>query len=518
MSTAWLATEALAVLGLGGALPSMALAGPRLVTVALAPLAGAVLAGVAAMGCIAVGGTMLSWFVVLAVIVAVVSVAWWWQHRRQDTPIEKPGRAPVTDHVVVGLGLLAVVGMSAWSLRTLRSPTVGFDTRAIWFLHAGWYNEGHTAALAALRNPVLVISHAPYPPLLSAAVALSWRVTGNSSDRLGVVVVALLNACVVMVAAWALVEATRGGLDRLRPTGATGSGLLALLGPVIAGGAVLCAFGVMGPYATNGYADPLWAMAAVGAMAYGLILPCTRRNLGVTLLLIAVAGLTKTEGIYVALALVVLVTVRAFATIRRRAPETRGWLLWRPVVVGLIALFGLGLWPLMTKALHMSKNANTSGVRIGSYLFRAHHTVSSMAPYLHVVLWSIPVAVVGGLFLSPVRRSMALGHDLWAWLAFGMGTALLLGAYVTGPGDVTLWLLTSVDRTTIYPALAAWWILSFWLLVGVGALLDGFEPRSSQSPVSDLRPHESLLTIDDPGESGGHDSAQAARIEVQHGR
>ncbi len=479
MSTAWLATEALVVLGLGGALPAVALAGPRLVTVAMAPLAGAVVAAAAAMACIAIGGTMLSWFVVLVVLTAASSVAWYWRRRRARTFGDTPKKAPMADRVAVGLGLVTVVGTSAWSLGALRSPTVGFDTRAIWFLHARWYNEGHAGALAALRNPVLVISHAPYPPLLSAAVALSWRITGSSSDRLGVVVVALLNTCVVIVAAWALIEATRGGLVRFGPAGTSRSLLLALIGPIIAGGAVLCAFGVMGPYATNGYADPLWAMAAVGATAYGLILPSTRRNLGVALILIAVAGLTKTEGTYVAMALVVLVTVRLSVTIWRRAPEARVSILVRPIVVGLIALVGLGLWPVLTKTLHMSKNANTSGARIGSYLFRAHHTVSSMAPYLHVVLWTVPVAVVGSLFLSPVRRRMALGHDLWAWLAFAVGTALLFGAYVTGPGDVTLWLLTSVDRTTIYPALAAWWILSFWLLVGAGALVGGAEPRAS---------------------------------------
>ena len=48
---------------------------------------------------------------------------------------------------------------------------------------------------------------------------------------------------------------------------------------------------------TNGYADPIWSLAAVGAVAYGLQLGEGRSNRGAAALLLAlVAGMSKDEG------------------------------------------------------------------------------------------------------------------------------------------------------------------------------------------------------------------------------
>ena len=79
---------------------------------------------------------------------------------------------------------------------------------------------------------------------------------------------------------------------------------------VIAVGLTLTTFGVVGPFATNGYADPLWSIAAVGAVTFGLILPQERWMLGVSSILIAVAGETKIEGTLAAGAIMVLILAR----------------------------------------------------------------------------------------------------------------------------------------------------------------------------------------------------------------
>ena len=85
---------------------------------------------------------------------------------------------------------------------------------------------------------------------------------------------------------------------------------------------VLVAFDVFGPFATNGYADPLWSMAAAGAIGYGLILPCTRPNIGAAAILVAVSGLTKTEGTATAMILVILIAARyALDVVRPRLHE-----------------------------------------------------------------------------------------------------------------------------------------------------------------------------------------------------
>ena len=43
-----------------------------------------------------------------------------------------------------------------------------------------------------------------------------------------------------------------------------------VVGVVSAGLLVFVAFGITEPFMTNGYADPIWSLAAVGAVAYGL--------------------------------------------------------------------------------------------------------------------------------------------------------------------------------------------------------------------------------------------------------
>ncbi len=101
--------------------------------------------------------------------------------------------------------------------------------------------------------------------------------------RLGVVTIALLNACALAVAAFALVEAGRRAARRCRTARRPRRAGLperparwpAPLVPMVVGvaAAVLLVFvaaGITEPFLTNGYADPIWSLAAVGAVAYGL--------------------------------------------------------------------------------------------------------------------------------------------------------------------------------------------------------------------------------------------------------
>ncbi len=76
-------------------------------------------------------------------------------------------------------------------------------------MRAGWFLQSHQQLLIKLRVRDVVLIQSAYPPLVSAATAVAWRVTGDQSMRLGVVVIALLNTCALAAAAFALVEAGR---------------------------------------------------------------------------------------------------------------------------------------------------------------------------------------------------------------------------------------------------------------------------------------------------------------------
>jgi hypothetical protein len=482
MTTAWAAVVSLVVLGAAGAVPAWTLVGVRWHVLPLAPLVGAVLAAVAGACTLAVAGTIVPWFVGLAVATTLVALA---VGRRLPRHDRRPRRSePESVRRAGWAGALLVLASAAWSLRPLRVPSVGWDARAIWLLRASWFAGGHGFLRAAFGDTADLVAHASYPPLVSSAVAVSWEVTGVHTYRLGVVVIALLNACAAAALGWALVEA---GLEAARRVDAGRRRALALGVGVAAGPLlVLAAFGVAGPFATNGYADPLWSFAAAGAIAYGLLLPFEARHVATAAILLAVAGLTKQEGVATAMVLTVLVVLRSLAHYGRAGAKQRA-AVWWCVAAGLAGLALLGAWPVLSRLLHAPRDVNTSGPRVGTYWHRADLTVHWMAPHLHVLLFAVPIAAIGALFFRAERRATGLGNDGWSWAGLAAGLAVVGGAYVTGPGNTAFWLLTSVHRTTMFPAITAWLIVGGWVVAATGTPVrtpPGISPGTVSVPVA----------------------------------
>ena len=296
---------------------------------------------------------------------------------------------------------------------------------------------------------------------------------------------ALLNATATFAAAWVIVEVGRSAGRKQGP--GKKAGFAELIGAVCAVLFVLVVFDVFGPFATNGYADPLWSVAAVGAIGYGLILPCTRRNVGAAAILLAVSGLTKTEGTATALVLLILISARSALHVVRpplrdasdlgpsRRFKAAASALGPLVACATAGLLSLSLWPALVKVEHAARDSNTSGARQGTWSSRTHETFTAMAPHLHLLLLAVPVAVVSGVVLSKRRSRLHVGNDLWAWLGLLGGTFVVAFAYVSGPGATSFWLLTSVHRTTMFPTIAAWLILGVWTAL---ALLSLGSPKS----------------------------------------
>jgi hypothetical protein len=486
MSTATDAALALLVLSAVGVLPTLALVGTRWIAVTLTPLAGAVVAAGAATVFVAVGGSFMVWFWVLGVVVAGAVVAWWGV-RPDQRPRPVAGPAPASDrraHRVAGVvGAVGIVAVCAWSLRSLSSPTVGFDARALWILRAGWFLQPHAQMLVDLRLPQLILNQTTYPPLVSAGGAVAWSVTGNHTDRLAVVVTALLNTCALATAAFALVECGRRCARAASGGGDLGAAAVVPMAAGVVAAVLLVpiAFGVTEPFITNGYADPIWSLAALGAVAYGLQLPDSRSQQGAAALLLLVAGLSKDEGFATALVLIALVAGRRLATLPPASRRSR-W--WPPVVVAGLEVAAVSAWPLLMRVLH-ARGTTTTYSRPGQWPGRARATVDGFTPYLHVLLVAVPVAVVGGLLLSRVRRSGGMANDWWGWAGLSAGLAAVGGALVTGSDDIRSWLVTTVHRVTEFPALAGWWIVAVWLVVATTAPLLASLPDDPTPPVGD---------------------------------
>ena len=456
------------LLSAGGALPAFALARGRLVTIPLAPLAGAVLAGLSVTAMTGIGGTLLEWYVGLS----------------------STGRRSVRDHLVdhsgdatMGTKFEGAAGPSSRrhhlcvDRRRARVRPVGARrphcllrrTRAIWTLHPLWYEAGHATTVAALRNAALVFTHPQYPPLIGGSIALSWKISGLSSVRSGVVIIAVLSALAVLAAATGVMELAR----RTVPPDSTAENRLSQsvllgVGAVLSVLLALTAIRAAGQAAIDGHADLLWAAAAVGAVTYGLVLPSTRTHVGTAMLLAAVAGTTKIEGTLTAASIIVLIGIRGVLAARPvNAGKVRRKYV-QPIALALGSLMVVGAWPLVTHLLHALPNVEWLGKHEGTDWSRLGDTISSGEPHLEVLAVAVPLALVGAIFLRTQRRAAGVGNDAWAWAAILIGLTVAAVAYVTGPGAVEPWLLTSVQRITLFPLLAAWWIVASWVVVAAG--------------------------------------------------
>jgi len=445
-------------------MPALALAGARLVVIPLVPLTGAVLAYLSVTAMAGLGGGVMTWFSALSVLSAIVVTWRWWRHPDSRLWIRDKDRAPARTLCAIALGAGLTVG--AFGLSILKAPWTGFDARAIWMLHPEWYVQGHAVTVATLRNPALAFSNPSYPPLVGGSVALSWILSGDETDRLGVVMVGLLNAFAILAAASSMVELARrlasstDGDKRRR---------LVILGVGVATAVVLMVvvFRVGFPFVANGYADVLWSTAAVGAVAYGLVLPCQSANMGAALILAAVAGATKLEGSYTAIVIVGLITARALFHDRAKGRFQH----WRArLTAGIATWFVIGAWPSVARILGAIPDKPNAGRRVGDDLARLHVSLAGSWSEMHLLGVAVPVAVLGVLCLSGARRKAALGHDGWAWSALITELAIVTAAYVVGPGDIATWVRHSIDRTTMFPVLEAWWLTATWGIIAVSEI------------------------------------------------
>ena len=483
MSTVVATLAGICALGAAGLLPVLATVGPRWYAVPLAPLAGAVAASLAATASLTFGGALLDWFIGIAVLGAGAVFALLVVRPdlglRADAP-RRTGRA--VDRVAGAAGFLVVVVACAWSLRGLQTPTVGFDARALWVMRPGWFLHSHAQLLVDLRARDLVLTQSAYPPLLSASVAVAWKITGIHTARLGVTMVAVLDACALAAAALAVVQAGRTVAVRVARAWVpllTGIAAAALL--------VVVAAGVTEPFLTNGYADPLWSLAAVGAVAFGLQLRSDPSTRAAAVILVLVAGMSKNEGFVTAVALVVLVAARSVGVAGLRGARDR---LVTPLVLAVCELAALAWWPVLMKAIH-ARGASSTFSASQDLAHRTDAVVHGFSPYLHVLVLALPLAVLGGLVLRGVRRRVEVGNDLWAWLALGTGLVAVASALVTGSGAIGPWLLSTAHRITEYPALEGWWIVGIWAVVAVAGLAAPAGPAAHDA-----------VTVGDPAAAG----------------
>jgi len=462
---------AVVLLAVPALVPTVACVGVRPVTLFLVPLAGSVLVAVAAELELAVGGSLLMWFVILAVVANLMAAR---RLRRGAGPSRDSLSSPWP-----WITLLVVVAAVVWPLHALRNPIVLTDGYAIWTLHSIFIYGGHDTFLSGLKNPVTTFSNPGYPPLVPASGALAFIGEGRVDIRLAVIVTGVLEACGLGVVACGIAEVARRQVSAVT----RGASL------VVAAALCLVGFGsgIAGLSAVGGSADLTWAAAGVAAVVYGLVLPRSPRHLAIAWLCATVASLTKNEGFVTALFIFLLIAVRHRSTLvglvrsgpfgsGRRAAAVVGEPEPDPTpskVVRLLFVIGStvvmaapGLaWVLLMRLEGIG--SDFVGHSTETFAQRAHPTLAAFADHLHILPVAAAVAVVGSLVLRGTRTRLGLGHPGWLWLVIAWSLAAIAATYVFGALEIKWWLATSIVRTMIFAQLALYTDLAVWCVVAL---------------------------------------------------
>jgi hypothetical protein len=476
-------------LGLPGLLPALAVARRSPALIFLAPLAGATMAAMAAILEVGVGGSLVTCYVTVAVVVNLAVIGWWLAAGRfLRWPSPPAGWSVLT--VVVILAALAV------PLAGLSGHLRGWDTNSIWLTHALMLAGGHRQALTDLRNPAYAFSNPDYPPLVPAAGALAMAVFGKSDLQVAVEVTVWLNACALGVAGSGIAALA----DKARS--------LTRVGAAVAAAAVCIAgFAVAGQAGIDGHADLAWAAAAVAAIIWGLVLPRSTQALVIAWICAAAASLTKNEGLTTALIVIVLIAFRyvPLTLVRPVRPEgtdvpesaLRRWA-WRCGLIVVPALPGLA-WAGLARHLGL-RDAFFVGSSKESSSYRAAATVHALAPYLPIVLVALAVLAVGSVTLRHGRERTGAGNPAWLWTVAIGSLAVIFATYVLGAPEIHWWLTTSASRTVIFTRCLMYAELAIWLVIAIDAATAGRPGKPSQVEGRADRSH-ALLSAQRHGDS-----------------
>jgi len=446
------------VVGLGapGLLPALAVARRSPVVVFLAPLIGALMAAVAAVIELGLGGSLPADYAAVAVTANLAVIAWWLAAGRSRPQWAGPAREWSVVTVVVVLSCLAV------SLNALRSPGIGWDANSIWLTHAMMVYGGHHELLTGLQNVAYQFSNPDYPPLVPAAGALAFTFFGFANLHLAVDMTVLLSACALGVVGTGIAATGSRGHQPARIAAVAGAGAICLVGFAV------------GALAIVGYTDLLWAAAAVGAVIWGLVLPHSPQALGVAWICAAVASLTKNEGLTTALIILVLIALR-YRPLSRPGPAARTWA-ERVAFVVLPALPGL-CWAGLIRRIGVH-DAFFRSASTESPLTRAGATIAGMAAHLAVAPVALAVLLAGCWFLRADRQRAQLANPAWLWIACLGSLVIIFATYVAGGLEIHSWLLNSVNRTTIFAQVLLYSEIAIWLVIAV----EGAVSRADSEP------------------------------------
>ncbi len=442
-----------ALVGLGY-LPARLITGSRVWSLLVAPITAALLVGV-----VGTVGVVLRLSVAFTAVASIaLSVAAGIPVLRSLRARRGGGRESWAPLLFPAAGLFPFL--------TVRRAPVDWDARSIWWFHARWFAAGGAQVADAMRNPVFAFSHPDYPPLAPATNGVLWWLGGTESLKQAQLVTAVLTLSAIATLAFACWYAVR----RILP-----AWVAALAGLVMVAAAYGTSWaGASGTAAaTNGYVDALWAAAFAAGCVFVLACRPSPTVLRWGALCLAVAALTKNEGLLA----VVLVVGLALARYR----------FGRLALVWLLGALAPGVtWLAVAHAIGAPSDYRRSAVskllRLDPTILDQFHpaTAAVWHQMVGIVLATAAVSVLGLVVGRAMRRQLSGTAVPWMWLAWLTTTSVIIVGTVLSPLTHEQ-LLTAADRTTIASRLV---LVAEALLWGATALAALLAPRARRAGVS----------------------------------
>ena len=474
----WIAAAGVAVLVGVGALPAWRLVGSRPLAVFLAPCLGALLAALSAVVTVVVASDPLRWFVALAAAInaAALSSVAAPRDRRDQRRVGPPWSLPSAAAVTLVVLAVAVAGVVGYAASTGGGGSGG---RTTWLALAGVIGAGHGGVHRAVTASTSAGAHLLASPLASGAVSITWLLTGRRAAGAADVVVAALTVSALGAAACAVTEMARTishGLDR-RWAGRPRARAVQLSGLAGAAGWVLAAFGALaaaGGQVVDATLTLLWASAAVGSVAFGLVLSTDRWRLRAVVALGAMSTLAAPAGGVAAAAVALAVTFRRVAAARRRGAGT-GW--WADVLGGTLAVAGALAWPVATVVVGAVpiRFAPSSLAHLPQ---RLSSTWGILQPHLAAAAIALGVAALAAVFLRRDRATRELGSDVGSVVVGVVSLGAVLVAWSWPAPVLAPWRVAAVPAAVVLPLLLASLSMATWMVTGV-AVATGAEPARS---------------------------------------
>ena len=449
-----------------GFVPAWAIANRSLVAVPLSGATSGLLCSLAAMSALASGSPFLPWVALWAAGAAAAGI--WWLRRSgaatealtEPAPQRPAATSPMAAAVDgigsarTGVSLLIVAGLAAPLLIGLRAAPSAWDARSIWFFHGLWFQAGGAEAASAMTNPAFAFSHADYPPLAPATNAALWSVYRGGDRWVAMTVNVWLTVSAAMMVALLVSTIAR---RHAQPACAAVGGVL-----------VLALFGTTNATALTGLVDLLWAAWVIAAAVALLVLAENPSNRLIGTTCLAAAGVTKAEGFAMGLLVLIGVAVRYRHHLHRLALPMVGLgpaLAWSALAASVGATgasaFSLG---------------GISGLLAGdpARLERVMPTAKALGGQLFPLSFlCLGAMALMGLCCVGHRSRLGVGSAGWLLGLSAAGLGIFAVIYVTGMFELTWWLTTSVDRTTIAVRALILTELAIWLVVGLDRVLCG---------------------------------------------